>query len=118
MDLMADAVARTGETDAMLFGYGLDITVVVGIFKACLQGVVVDISNGKLSLDTFRAHCFKLKVCHRTCGILCESLIDAKSDLGTRDHFARNKVIFDDFLCNGVSHDSLLFNQWMYFQWL
>ena len=34
MNLMADTVTGTGESDAVLFSYGLDISVVICIFKA------------------------------------------------------------------------------------
>ena len=36
-----------GEPDAVLFGDALDKAVVVGVFKAGLQGVVVDIGNAR-----------------------------------------------------------------------
>ncbi len=46
MYLMADAVAGTGKVNAVLFGDRLNKAVVVGVFKAGLQGVVVDIGDG------------------------------------------------------------------------
>ena len=46
MNLMADAVAGTGKVNAVLFGHRLDKAVVVSVFKAGLQGVVVDIGHG------------------------------------------------------------------------
>ena len=48
MHLMADAVAGAGEPDAVLVGDGLDVPVIVGVFKAGLEGVVVDIGHRPL----------------------------------------------------------------------
>ncbi len=42
MNLMADAVACLGEINPMLACHCLDIFMVICVFKACLQGVVVD----------------------------------------------------------------------------
>ncbi len=47
MHLMTDAVAGAGEVDAVFGGYGLEIPMVVGIFKAALQRVVVYISDAE-----------------------------------------------------------------------
>lgn len=48
---MADAVAGAGEVNAVLFGDGADKTVVVGVFKAGLKGIVVDIGDAFLGFD-------------------------------------------------------------------
>ena len=45
VDLVADAVTGFGVVDAMLFGDGADVFVVIGIFKAGLEGIVVDVSD-------------------------------------------------------------------------
>ena len=46
MYLMADAVAGAGEAHAVFARHGLDKAVVVGVFKAALEGVVVYIGHG------------------------------------------------------------------------
>ena len=58
MYLVANAVARTGETDTVFFRYRLDIAVVVRVFKPCLQSIMVDIGDGKLGFyDITEAVC-------------------------------------------------------------
>ena len=104
MNLMADSVTGAREADSVLLCYCLNISVVVGIFKACLKCVVVDISNRQLGLYSFRAHSFKLKISHCARCVLCKCLVDAECYLASRFHFTRNKVIFDYFLCYCVSH--------------
>ena len=45
MNLVANAVTGTAESDAVLCSYCLDVLVVVSVLKACLKHVVIDISN-------------------------------------------------------------------------
>ena len=45
MHLMADAVARAGKIDAMLISNRADKFMVVGVFKAGLKHIMVDIRN-------------------------------------------------------------------------
>ena len=51
VDLMADAVAGAAVDDAVFGGDGLQVAVVVGVFEADLDGVVVDVADGQLGLD-------------------------------------------------------------------
>ena len=106
---MADAVARAGEVDAVLFRDGLDVAVVVGVFKAGLQRVVVDVGDAALGLDARHAHRFKFEVRHRARGVLRQCLVDAQAHVGARRHFAAQPVCLNDFLCNGKSHFDLSF---------
>ena len=64
MHLVANAVAGAREVNAVLFGNRLNVAVVVGIFKARLQCVVVYISHAALGFNAVKPHGFKLKVCH------------------------------------------------------
>ena len=73
---MANAVARTGKTDTVLFRHCLDIAVIVGIFKTSLQRVVVYVRNGKFRLNAIDPHCLELQIRHRTRCILRQCLID------------------------------------------
>ena len=118
MDLMANPIAGTREANAVFFRYRLDITVIVGVFKARLQGVVVDVGDGKLCFDALCAHCLKLQIRHRAGGVLCQCLIDAKPDFRAGLHLPRDKVGSDDFLCECVSHvhSFLNMNLWIVFQ--
>ncbi len=50
---MADAISWPGEVDAILLRDGLQVGVVVSIFKAYLDGIMIDIAYRKLSRDFF-----------------------------------------------------------------
>ena len=102
--LMADAVARARKIDTVFFAHGLYVAVVVGIFKAGLQRVVVNIRHRKLGAYPRHAHCFKFQICHRTGGILRERLIDFQRHLAARRHIAAHQMRADQFLCQCVSH--------------
>jgi len=51
VDLMANAVSRSGEIDAILLRDGFQVGMIVCIFKSNLYGVVIDIADRKLSSD-------------------------------------------------------------------
>ena len=104
LHLVADAVARAGEPDAVLFGHGLEIAVVVRVFKAGLQRVVVDIGHAQFGPDARDAHRLKLQIGHRAGGILRERLVDAQGDLAAGCHVAVQQVGADDFLSKGLTH--------------
>ena len=104
MNLMADAVAGTGEANSVLLGYRLNVSVVVCILKAGLKSVVVDVSYRKLGLDPLRSHSLKLKVSHSSGRILRQGLIYSKADLCAGYHLALKKMRLYNFLCNSVSH--------------
>ena len=105
LHLVADTVARAGEPDAVLFGHGLEIAVVVRVFKAGLQRVVVHIGHAQLGLHTRDAHRLKLQIGHRAGGVLCECLVDAQRDLAAGRHVAVQQVGADDFLSKRFTHD-------------
>ena len=109
MHLMADAVAGTGEADAVLFGDTADVAVVIRIFKAGLQGVVVDVGDRQLGTHTLGAHCLKLQIGHGAGCILGQGLVDAQADFRADRHIARNQMRLDDFLCYCVTHIFSLF---------
>ena len=104
MHLMADAVAGAGEIQPVFLTYRLDITVIVGVFKAGLQGVVVDIRDRTLGFDARHAHRFKFQISHGAGGVLRQCLVNFQSDLAARGHIAGQQVGRDQFLCQGVSH--------------
>ena len=62
--LVANAVARAGEVNAMLLRHGLNVSVVVGVLKAGLQGVVVDVRHGALGFDPIDPHSLEFQVRH------------------------------------------------------
>ena len=108
MHLVADAVAGAGEVDTVLAAHRLDVAVVVGVLKARLQGVVVDIGNRQLGAHAGDADGFKFKISHGSRGVLCQCLVNAKGNLVSGNHLALNKMLLYDFLCYCKSHDVLL----------
>ena len=101
---MADAVARTREPDAVLLGHRTNKPVVVGIFKAGLQGVVVDVSDAALGFDPRHAHRFKFQVGHGAGSVLGEGLVDLNADFLSLYHFAVHQMGAEDFFCNCHTH--------------
>ena len=112
MYLMADAVARTRKINAVLLCYTADKAVIICIFKAVLERIVVNISNAAFCAYPRHTHCLKFQICHRTGGILCQSLINADSDFRTLYHFALNQVGFQNFFRQGQSHVHHSFHDW------
>ena len=104
MHLMADTVTGTGEVNAVLGGYGLQIPMVVGIFKAGLQGIMVYIGNAQLRLYPVNAHSFQLQIRHRAGGILGQGLINPQGNLTAGGHISVHQVGGNDFLRNRLSH--------------
>ena len=99
MYLMADAVAGAGVFQPVTARNALQIAVVIGIFKAALQRVVVNVRNGKFGFYPINAHGFKLQIRHRSGRVLCQRLIDADGNFFSGLHGSLNKVIPNQFLC-------------------
>ncbi len=104
VQLVADAVARPGEVYAVLSGDGLDIPVVVGVLKAALKSVVVDIRHALFGLHPGDPHGLELKIGHGAGGVLGQSLVDAETHVRTHCHFAAYQVGGNDFLCYSFTH--------------
>lgn len=79
-------------------------SVVVRVFKAGLQSVVVNVCDRKLGLYSLDSHSLEFKVCHGACGVLSESLIDPQTDLAANGHVAAEQVAFYKLLCNSAAH--------------
>ena len=94
--LMTNAVAGAREEYAVLLRDRLQILVIVGVLEAALQGVVVDIADGKLRLDLIDAHRLKLQVRHRARRILRQRLVDAYADRRSLFHLARHEMLVQD----------------------
>ena len=86
--LVADAVAGAGEVHPDLFGHGLGVFVVVGVFKARLQGVVVDVGDRFFGLDPGDADGLEFQIGHGPGGVLGEGLVDFQADLAAGRHVA------------------------------
>ena len=92
LHLMADAVARLAQIDAVLAGDACDIAVVVRVFKAGLEGVVINVGHAAFGFDAFYIHGLKLQIGHGPGGILRERLVDADSDFAARLELARYQM--------------------------
>ena len=87
LQLVADAVSRTGEPDAVLCRNALNVPMVVRILETGLQRVVVDIGHGPLRPNLVHTHGLKFQIRHGSGGILGQGLIDSKTDLLPGFHF-------------------------------
>ena len=105
MHLMADAVAWTGEVYAVLGGDGLQIAVIVAVFKAALEGVVIDVGNAHFRLHSGNAHGLEFQIGHGAGGVLGQGLVDAQRHLAAGGHVPGYQMGRDDFLCNCLTHD-------------
>jgi hypothetical protein len=98
LKLMADAVARLGEQYSVTLGYALYEFMVVGIFKAGLKRIVIDVCDRELCLYFINVHGFQLQVYHGPGGILRESLIDFDCDFISRSKYAIDEMILQDLI--------------------
>lgn len=81
-----------------------DKSVVVGILKAALERVVVDVCHGALSLYAVNAHSLELEVSHCTSCVLRKGLVDLQTDLCSLYHLAVDDVRLDDLFSQCKSH--------------
>ena len=92
----------------MLLRFALDKAVVVRVLKARLQRVVIDVGHAQFRFHARHAHRLKFKVCHGAGGILRQRLVNAQAHVGANRHFSAHKMIPDDLLCDGKSHEGSL----------
>ena len=71
MYLVADTVAGAREPDPVLFCDASYEAVVVGVLKAGLESVVVDVSYRAFGFYAVNAHSFELEICHSSGSVLC-----------------------------------------------
>ena len=93
---MTDAISRPGKIDAILLRDGLQVGVVVCIFEAYLDGIMIDIAYGKLSRNLFKPHGLELEIGHGPCCILGKGLIYLYADLLSRFIGAIREVLPQD----------------------
>ena len=106
MYLMANAVAGAGKAHAVLAGHGLYIAVVVGIFEAALQRIVVDVGHGKFRAHARHVHGLQRQIGHGAGGVLRKRLVDAQSNFCAGGHLSANKVAANNLLRNCIAHAS------------
>ena len=98
MYLMANSVAGTREPYPMLFGNRAYKAVVVRVFKAALQRVVIYVCYRALGLYPVHAHSLKLKIRHCSCRVLRQGLINFQSDFRSLYHLSVDDMLFNDLL--------------------
>ena len=95
MDLVADAVSGSAEVDPVLLRDGSDESVVVSIFKAGLERVVVYVRDGFLRPDAWDPHCLEFQIRHGAGGVLCQRLVDPETDIRPFFAYPVNDVCVD-----------------------
>ena len=93
---MTDAISRPGKIDAILLRDGLQVGVVVCIFEAYLDGIMIDIAYGKLSRNLFKSHGLELEIGHGPCRVLGKGLVYLYADLLSRFIGAIREVLPQD----------------------
>ena len=94
LHLMTDTVAGLTQIDTVLFRHGGNILMVVGVFEARLQGIMVDIRHAAFRFHPIHAHSLQLQVGHGSRRVLRQGLIDSNSDFLARHQLAFEQVIF------------------------
>ena len=92
----------------MLGGNGLDVAVVVGVFKAGLQGIVVNIGDRPFCFHPVNAHGFKFQIGHGAGGVLGQGLVNAQSHFRAGFHTAADQMGGNQLFCQCLSHGSAL----------
>ncbi len=103
MHLMADAVPRLGELDAVLVGDRLQIAVIIRVLETVLKGVVVDIGN-RIGFRQRDSHRFELEIRHGSQRVLRQGLVYADADLIARSGLSRDQMTADDLVVKVLSH--------------
>ena len=78
---------------------------IVGVFKAGLQCIMVDIRHRTLGAHARYAHRFKFQIRHGAGRILRQRLVDLQTDLAARFHLAADEVGTNQFLCKCITHE-------------
>jgi hypothetical protein len=108
MDLVADAVARPGEDDAVSLGKRLEKEMVVHVFGPGLEGVVIRVGHGELAPDPRESQGLELEQGHDPGGVLDETLVHADGYFLPGYQLPFGQVFLEDFLCQGAFHLYLL----------
>jgi hypothetical protein len=108
VDLMADAVARPREPDAVLGREGLQEQVVVGVAVVELQRVVVDVLHGEIDLHLLEAERLELHAGHRAGRGLQQRLVGPERDLLAGVQAPLDQVRLKDLARHGALHAGLL----------
>ena len=89
---MADSVAGAGKPDSEFFGGALNKEMVVGVLKAGLQRIVVNIGDRAFGFDPGDPDALKFEVGHGAGRVLGQRLINFQTDFAAGSHFPGNQV--------------------------
>jgi len=76
---------------------------VVSVFKAILQHVVINVAYRQSGSCPGYSHRFELEVGHRSGCVLGECLIYADSNFSSRNYFTRDKVLLNDLVADAFA---------------
>ncbi|MPN26444.1 hypothetical protein SDC9_173869 [bioreactor metagenome] len=107
VNLVADAVAGSGEANAFRRGDALEVHVVVAVLRPVLHHVVVDVRDGELGFDRRHPHRLQFEVRHGSGGVLRQRLVDPDRDRLADLAAAFDIMGFDDLLNDGPSGHNL-----------
>ena len=96
MQVVADAVPRTGVINTVSGGEGLQETVVVWVLEVELDDVVIDVLDGEIYLGAIHAHPLELQAGHRARGVLEQCLIYPQPHLLAGAELPFDHVILED----------------------
>src|ERR687898_3222810 len=103
---MADAVAGSGEVEAVLGGERLQEDVVVRVLVVELDDVVVHVLHSQVDLDPLDPHLLQLQARHRAGGVLEQALVYPEAHLLALLVRAALHVILEDLLDQVIGHDT------------
>ena len=70
--------------------HALQIAMIVRVFKADLDRIMINIADGQLGFYFGHIHGIKLQIGHGSCGILSQGLVDTNADF-----FSGHKIAGD-----------------------
>ncbi len=104
MDLVANSVPGARQNDAELLRDAHQVPVIVSVFKADLNRVVVDVAHRQLRADPGNVHGFKLQISHGARGVLGEGLVDADADFPAGREVAVHQMFGQNFFHDVFFH--------------
>jgi hypothetical protein len=78
VNLVTDAISRTRKDHPVLGGKGLEKPVVITVCRACLEGVVIHVTDRSPGAHTGHSKGLKLQARYGACGVLRKGLIKRK----------------------------------------
>ena len=106
--LVADAIAGTRVIRAALGGHGLEVQVIIVVFRPKTGHIVVHIAHGQVCLDAPAPHGFVQQKRGGTCGVLGEGLVNANAHRLTGLELPLFQVLLENLINKCLSHGTAL----------